>query len=81
MQHRVMKDDHDPVIELAIEQPEMVGVVSEMDQGDLAGCGLCVRRNDLELVGPTLGPIPTRRLKNPNLGTFRQFRQQLPCVV
>jgi hypothetical protein len=81
VEHGVVKD-HDAAVGLEPRQePEVVGVVPEVDQNDLVTVRRLIRRNHLETGGPIIGSRPARRRQDPNRSVGGEGREQLRRIV
>lgn len=70
-------------IRKAIEQPEVMRVVADMDERDFPGIGFGSIRHQFDVIaeGPVLGLNPTRRSHDADVGLSAQFVQQLDRVI
>ena len=83
VEHEIVQHHHSPWRAQPIEEPEMVGVVADVDQIDLVGARIGPRRHQLDGVAqrPLSRSRPFRGCHDSNLRALRQGRQQLDGVV
>lgn len=82
MEYGVVEHDNGGVFApQAAEQPKVVGIVSQMDHGDLARESIGLGRHEIESLRPIGRRGPVRRAQNPNRRRAREDWKDVHSVV